>query len=322
KPFPSDIKGKIALFCDVEKESVIMCKDAKSIYDVPLNLESENFHNVVTKKLSLPEKTNNIEAWKHFVNIIHNKEKPTLNIAVVGKYLKLSDSYISISEAIKHAGAANFCDVTIHWVDSERIESGDAKDFLENVSGILIPGGFGDRGIEGKIKAANYARVNNIPYFGLCLGMHVAVIEFARNVVGLKDAHSREFNEEVKYPVIDRMEDQKNIRKKGGTMRLGSYPCKVLKGSKLEAAYNADLVFERHRHRYEFNNDYKKQLEEYGLVFSGICPDNGLVEVIENREHPWFVACQFHPEFKSRPYLCHPLFDSFIRASKVSLTKA
>jgi CTP synthase len=320
-PFSEDIKKKIALFCDVEKESVIMCTDAKSIYDVPLNLEKENFHNVVTEKLNLPQKKNDIASWKEFVDIIHNKEKPGITIAVVGKYLKLSDSYISITEAIKHAGAANFCEVTIKWVDSETLEKEDADDHLKNVAGVLIPGGFGDRGIEGKIKAANYARTNKIPYLGLCLGMHIAVIEFSRNKAGMTDAHSREFNEQVSTPVIDRMESQKNVDKKGGTMRLGAYPCKVLKGSKLHTSYNEDVIYERHRHRFEFNNDYKQKLEENGLVFSGICPDNNLVEVIEIKDHPWFVACQFHPEFKSRPYRSHPLFKSFINASKVCLTK-
>lgn len=320
KPFPKDIKHKIALFCDVEEECVIMCKDAKSIYDVPLHLQDENFDRVVTKKLNLPEKKNNIDEWKNFVEIIHNKTKPKVSIAVVGKYTKLSDSYISIIEAIKHAGAANFCEVDIQWVDSEKLEKGNIKEYLDGVSGILIPGGFGDRGIEGKIKAAEYARTNKVPYLGLCLGMHIAVIEFARHVVKLEKAHSREFNENIDIAIIDRMESQRKVSNKGGTMRLGSYPCEVTPGTKLYDSYQETLIYERHRHRYEFNAEYKEVLEKHGLVFSGVCPENNLVEVIEIKDHPWFLACQFHPEFKSRPYRCHPLFNSFIKSAKVFLT--
>jgi CTP synthase len=313
------IKNKIALFCDVPVDSVVTSIDADSIYDVPIILESEKLDAVVVQKLGLKEAPKLMDDWRLFVDTIHQKENPLITVALVGKYTNLSDSYLSVVEALKHAAAANHCQINLHWVDAESIEKNGATDYLKDVSGILIPGGFGDRGIEGKIQAVKYARENNIPYFGLCLGMHVAVIEFARNVLGMKEAHSKEFSEETPYPVLDFLPDQKKIKDKGGTMRLGAYPCQIEKETKLFDIYGEEVVSERHRHRYEFNNEFRNKFEKEGMVFSGNSPKGSLAEVIELPKNDWFLACQFHPEFKSRPSKSHPLFNSFVEAVKKTL---
>lgn len=317
RPFPVETKDKIALFCDVRTQEVINARDAKSIYEVPLLLEEEGLDAVVLDKFGITPKEHPLTEWKAFVDIIRQKDKPKLSIAIVGKYVKLSDSYLSVIEAIKHAAAANICEVEIKWVNAEKLEKDDLDKYLSDVSGILIPGGFGNRGFEGKILAANYARIHNIPYLGLCLGMHVAVVEFARNVMGLENANSTEFEENSPHPVIHHLAEQREQVNKGGTMRLGAYPCLVKENTLLYTNYKTDLISERHRHRFEFNNKYRDQFEKNGLLFSGTSPNHNLIEVIENPSNTWFVACQFHPEFKSRPSKSHPLFKGFIEAAKV-----
>ena len=314
-PMEKEVRNKIALFCDVRSENVITCVDSDSIYKVPLALEKEGLENRVAERLGLSEKTNDIKEWKTFVNRLKNEDYPTIKIAIVGKYVSLSDSYLSVTEAVKHAAAANRCQIEIKWIEAEDLEEKGATNRLRGVSGILVPGGFGDRGVEGKIKAVQYARENEIPYLGLCLGMHSVVIEFARNVAGLENAMSSEFNKKTPHPVIDFLPDQEEAAK-GGTMRLGTYPCTVKKGTLLYKAYKDQEIHERHRHRLEFNNDYREQLENAGLIISGTSPDGKLVEVVELKGHPWFLACQFHPEFKSRPYRPHPLFKGFVAATK------
>lgn len=312
-----EIKEKIALFCDVSPEAVIACIDADSIYDVPINMESESLDAIVLEKLGLPERHKDMDQWRAFVKTIHQKNLPITKIAIVGKYTSLSDAYLSVIESLKHAAAANQTQIQIIWIEGEVLESEDPKYILADADGILVPGGFGDRGIEGMIVAAHYAREHNIPYLGLCLGMHIAAIEFARNVLHMTDAHSTEFNDATTHPIIDFLPDQRAVRKKGGTMRLGAYPCIIKPGSKLHTAYESLEASERHRHRYEFNNKYRTAFEENGVIFSGNSPGESLVEVIEIPNHPWFVACQFHPEFKSRPYRPHPLFREFIGHSKI-----
>jgi CTP synthase len=311
-----DIKDKIAMFCDVPPQNVLASVDASSIYELPLNMEKEGLDQVVLEKLGMEPKENHLADWRRFVEAIHHADLPTITIALVGKYTSLSDAYLSVVESLTHAAAANLCKVQLHWVEAEALEGEDAKFFLSHVDGIVVPGGFGDRGIEGKIKAAQYAREKGIPYLGLCLGMHIAVIEYGRHVLGLEGAHSTEFRDDSPHPVIDFLPDQKATRKKGGTMRLGSYPCHIQKDTALFAAYGVSEISERHRHRYEFNNSYRAQYEAGGMVFSGTSPGNTLVEVVEIPSHPWFVACQFHPEFKSRPYKSHPLFRDFVAAAK------
>ena len=307
-----DIKEKIALFCDVSADSVIACVDANSIYDVPLNMEKEQLDEVVLEKLGLSLKAKSLDEWRAFVRVIQRQDLPIVKIALVGKYTALSDAYLSVVESLKHAAAANEVQLQVVWVDAELLEKEDPKFLLSDADGILVPGGFGDRGIEGKVKAAQYAREKKIPYLGLCLGMHIAVIEFGRHVAGLAGAHSTEFNDATLYPVIDFLPDQRAVRKKGGTMRLGAYSCVIKPGTKLYDAYQATEVSERHRHRYEFNNQYREVFESNGMTFSGTSPGDTLVEVVELADHPWFVACQFHPEFKSRPYRPHPLFKDFV----------
>jgi CTP synthase len=316
KPLSPPTKEKIALFCDVRANEVITAIDAKSIYEVPLLLEEEKLDQIVLEKFGLTKQQNILPEWKSYVENINNPSNPSIKIALVGKYTSLSDSYLSVTEALKHAGAANNCNIELDWVSAEDIEKGSAETFLNGANGILIPGGFGDRGIQGKINAAEYARTNDIPYLGLCLGMHITVIEFARHVLGLQDAHSSEIQPDTKNPVIDLLPNQKDVKNLGGTMRLGSYPCKVKPGTKLEEAYKTLLIHERHRHRYEFNNTYREQFETKGLVFSGTSEDDNLIEVVELPEQKWHVACQFHPEFKSRPTNPHPLFKDFVAASK------
>lgn len=309
-----EIKSKIALFCDIEKEAVIEGLDADTIYDVPLLLQAQGLDHYVVKHLNLDVPQADMEEWKELVGNIKNLNETT-TIAIVGKYVSLRDAYLSVAEALYHAGFSNDSEVEIEWIDAEQVNSENAEQRLGKVDGILIPGGFGDRGIEGKIAAIQYAREKNIPFLGICLGMQTAVIEFARNVVGLKEANSTEFNLRTPHPVIDILPEQKEIEDMGGTMRLGLYPCKMESGSKAYEAYQEELIYERHRHRYEFNNEYREQLQAAGLKITGISPDERLVEIIELPGHPWFVATQFHPEFTSRPNRPHPLFKGFIQAA-------
>ena len=289
-----------------------MSVDAKSIYDVPLLLESEKLDQVVLRKLNLTNSKVDLKQWKSLVDTIHMPNKPNVKIGIVGKYTSLSDSYISVVEAVKHSSITHKCHPEIIWIDSELLNDDTVDDYLGGLDGILIPGGFGGRGVDGKILAAKFARINNVPLLGLCLGMHIVCIEFARNVLSLDGANSSEFDEETKYPVIHILESQKNLNNKGGTMRLGQYDCVIKKNTKLSEVYNKDSVFERHRHRYEFNTTYRKQFEDSGMIFSGVSPDEVLMEVVEYVNNDFFVACQFHPEFKSRLRQSHPLFDGFI----------
>jgi CTP synthase len=315
KEISMDLKAKIALFCNVEKNNVIQNTDADSLYDIPLLLEKEGLAKIVCDRFGFKCNEPDLIEWKDMVkrskNTSHN-----VKIALVGKYVELKDAYLSVAEALRHAGIDNSAEVEIDWIHSEEVNEENYKEILEGCHGILVPGGFGDRGIEGKILAARYARENKIPFLGICLGMQMAVVEFARDVLGYEDADSTEFNAESKHPLIDIMNDQKEVENKGGTMRLGSYPCKLVDGTKAKEAYDgADMINERHRHRYEFNNEFRNVCEENGLIISGTSPDNKLVEIVELKDHPWFVASQFHPEFKSRPTRSHPLFKHLIKAS-------
>jgi len=314
KPLSQEVKDKIALFCNVNSKNVVQNMDAESLYEVPLMLEEQGLGEIVCDRLDLKCDTVNLTEWKTMVDRERNS-KHQVKIALVGKYVELRDAYLSVAEALKHAGIANDARVEIDWIHSADIRDENVADHLKYADGVLIPGGFGDRGIDGKITAIKYARENKIPLLGICLGMQLAVIEFARNVAGLKGAHSSELDPNTPYPVIDLMPDQKDIENMGGTMRLGVYPCKIHDGTEAQAIYGEDLIYERHRHRYEFNNQYRDQLTEAGLVISGISPDERLVEMIELPDHPWFVAAQFHPEFKSRPNRSHPLFRDFIGAT-------
>ena len=315
KPIPKTEKDKLALFCSVAKEAVIECRDMKSIYEVPLALEEQNFANVVLKLLQIQEKEANLDNWKKLVERINHPEK-TLKIAIAGKYTKLSDAYISVVESIKHAGYEVNAKTEVKWINSEDcVDEGKCKELLSDVDGVIVPGGFGIRGIEGKLNVIKYARENNLPFLGICLGMQCAVTEYARNVAGLKGANSTEFDENSPYPVVDLMLEQKNVKGYGGTMRLGAYDCNVKKGTKAYEVYGATKISERHRHRYEVNTEYIETLKKAGLVFSGMSPDGMLSEIIELPHLDWFVACQFHPEFKSRPERPHPLFRGLIRAA-------
>ncbi|QSZ27057.1 CTP synthase [Aceticella autotrophica] len=313
-PVPQELRDKIGMFCNVNPEAVIENRDVDSIYEVPLELDRQKVDEYVLNKLDLPIGQPDLKEWKAFVEKEKHLKKE-VEIALVGKYVDLHDAYISVVESLRHAGIFHDALVKIRWVNAENVNDETVNVLLKDVKGILVPGGFGDRGIEGKIRAIQYARENKIPYLGLCLGMQCAVIEFARNVTGLKDAHSVEFNSETRYPVIDLMPEQKDIDEMGGTMRLGVYPCKVKEGTKAYEAYKDELVYERHRHRYEFNNEYRELLTSKGLALSGLSPDERLVEIIEIKDHPFFVASQFHPEFKSRPLRPHPLFRDFIGAA-------
>ncbi|KAJ53281.1 CTP synthetase [Clostridium tetanomorphum DSM 665] len=314
KTISQDLKNKIGLFCNVDKGCVIQNLDAENLYEVPLMLHKEGLDNIVCEKLSLGCKDIDNRQWKAMVHNIKNLSKK-VTIALVGKYVELHDAYISVVESLSHGGYANDASIEIKWISSMDITKENSNEILKDANGILIPGGFGDRGVEGKIEAIRWARENSIPLFGICLGMQCSVIEFARNILGYEGAHSSEIDPETKYPVIDLMPEQKDVDEKGGTMRLGLYPCKLLKESKAFEAYGEEIIYERHRHRYEFNNEYRKNLIEAGLVISGTSPDGRLVEIIEMKNHPWFVAVQFHPELKSRPNRPHPLFKEFIKAS-------
>ncbi len=313
KPVPKNEKDKLALFCSVDKECVIECRDMSSIYEVPLALEAQNIANVVLKRLNMKESQPNLKDWEKLIGKIANPQR-TVKVAIAGKYTKLNDAYISVVESLKHAGYANDAKVEIKWLASDECTSLEqAAKMLEDVDALLVPGGFGVRGIEGKINIIRYARENNIPFLGICLGMQCAVIEYARNVVGLKDANSFEFDENTAHPVVDLMLEQKNVAGIGGTMRLGKYKCKIKTGSIAHKAYGASSIEERHRHRYEVNNEFKTQIEHAGLVFSGTSPEGLLAEIIEYPKNKWHVACQFHPEFKSRPSEPHPLFAGLIK---------
>ncbi|MGA1845746.1 CTP synthase [Deferribacter abyssi] len=313
-PLDDSIRKKIALFCNVSKNSVINAIDASTIYQVPLLLHKEGIDRIILKKLDLEESDIDLSKWEDVVYRLKNPDD-TVIIGVVGKYVNLKDAYISLNEALIHGGIANKLKVDIKWIDAEDLEDGNVGRYLEELDGILVPGGFGDRGIEGKINAVNFARNKDIPFFGICLGMQCAVIEFARNVMKLEGAHSVEFDDKTPYPVIDYMEEQKNIKQLGGTMRLGAYKCKLKEGSIAYEAYKIDQISERHRHRLEFNNRYKEDFIKAGLNISGVNPDRDLVEIIELKAHRWFLGCQFHPEFKSRPLEPHPLFRDFVKAA-------
>jgi CTP synthase len=313
-PLSKDLKQKIALFCNVEPNSVIEGRDVDSIYEAPLAYEHEGLASIVIDKLNLKCGKPDLRKWVRFVNKVkHPKGK--VRIAVCGKYIELKDAYKSITEAFVHAGAENDVEVQLDWIRAEDVEVKGAEKYLKGATGLLVPWGFGNRGIEGKIAAIRYVRENNIPFFGICLGLQCAVIEFARHVCGMKDANSTEFRK-TKHNVIDMMLEQKSIRNMGGTMRLGAYPCTVQKGTKAYAAYKKELVSERHRHRFEVNNKFRRKLAEEGMIFSGTYVNNDLVEIIELKNHPWFLAVQFHPELKSRPVVPHPLFRDFVKAVK------
>lgn len=308
-----EIKEKIALFCDIDSEAVIEACDAKNIYEVPLILEDQGLANLVIRKFDLKTQAPDMTEWKSMLEKMGNLDKE-VRVAIVGKYVKLQDAYISINESLRHAGVENNAAIQFKWIDAEELENKDAAECLNDVDAILVPGGFGDRGIEGKVKAAKYARENKVPYFGICLGMQIAVIEFARHVLGWEDAHSSEFRV-TDHPVIDLMPEQKDIEEMGGTMRLGLYPCKISSGTLASDAYNQEIIYERHRHRYEFNNAFRSQITEAGMILSGLSPDERLVEIVEVTDHPWFLGCQFHPEFKSRPNRPHALFIDFVEAA-------
>ncbi len=310
------LKQKISMFCSINPSNVISSPDVTNIYSIPLIYHEQGIDEIILKQFDLPVNKIDISDWKKLVKTTDNLKKE-IEISLVGKYVELHDAYISVVEALKHAGYSINVKVNINWVDSEKLEASgvDLDKVFENSSGIIIPGGFGERGTLGMIKACNYARVNNIPYLGLCLGMQIATIEFARNVCNLPDANSTEFNPRCKDPVIDLMADQKSVVNMGGTLRLGNYECMIKKNTLAYKDYDSETILERHRHRYEFNNKYRSLLEDKGLVFSGINPQSDLVEIIELPKHPHYIACQFHPEFKSRPSRPHPLFKSFIECS-------
>ncbi len=315
KELSDDIKDKISLFCNVRREAVIEAPDAETIYEVPLIYNAQGLDKILLKHFGIKYKATDLKSWKTDVvqKILNPKHEVT--IAVVGKYIGLQDAYKSIYESLTHAGIFNDTKVIIKRVDSEDVEKHGADKLLGGLSGILVPGGFGYRGIEGKIKAIKYAREHKIPFFGLCLGMQCAVIEFARNRCALKDANSTEFSPDTKNPVISLLDEQRGIKDMGGTMRLGIYPCEIKKGSTAYKAYGKEIVMERHRHRYEFNNKYRALMSKNGLIFSGIYPNKNLVEMVEVKDHPYFIAVQYHPEFKSKPDKPHPLFRDFIKAA-------
>ncbi|MBQ4425037.1 MAG: CTP synthase [Lachnospiraceae bacterium] len=313
QPMTEDIRDKIALLCSLDKDAVIQSLTADTIYAVPLMLEEEELAQTVCRRLELPDRAPDLEEWKAMVERIRTADR-TLRVALVGKYVQLHDAYLSIEEALHHAAAACGAKAEILWIDSETVTEENKEEILGDCDGILVPGGFGSRGIEGMIVAARYAREKQVPYFGICLGMQIAVIEFARHVLGFEDANSTEFNEESTHPVIDLMPDQVNITDKGGTMRLGSYPCCIAAKSRAEEAYGASFIRERHRHRYEFNNLYREAFEEKGMRLCGQSPDGKLVEMIELAEGEWFIGVQFHPEFTSRPNRPQPLFKAFMEA--------
>ncbi len=311
---PAELKNKIALFCNVDRDAVITAKDVENIYEVPLNFHEEGLDDKVVELLNIWTGRPKLDGWQRIVETLRFP-KDHVRIAIVGKYVDLKESYKSLSEALVHGGLGNECRVELEYVDSEAIETDGIPEVLGQVDGILVPGGFGQRGTEGKIAAIRYARENGIPFFGICLGMQLAVVEFARDRCGIAGAGSSELDEVCTDPVIDLMPDQRGVVEKGGTMRLGAYPCRLQEGTRSFAAYGVKEISERHRHRYEVNNAYRDTLQEHGMVLSGLSPDGRLVEMVELPDHPWFVGCQFHPEFKSRPMDPHPLFREFVRAA-------
>ena len=317
-PYKMDdkMRGKISLFCSVPKDNIIDSVDVNNIYQIPINYYEQHIDEIILKQFGLPVKKADLKYWNDLIDTVNNLNGE-VSIALVGKYIELHDAYLSVHEALIHAGYVYNKKVKVVWIDSESLEKGntDLKETFKDIDGILVPGGFGSRGIEGKIVAINYARINNIPFLGICLGMQLAVIEFARNVCGIRDANSTEFAPTTKNPIIDLMADQKSIINMGGTLRLGNYECKIERGTLAYKDYKQTTILERHRHRYEFNNKYRELLEEKGMVFSGINEKANLVEIIELPNHKHFIACQFHPEFKSRPTKAHPLFMSFIKSS-------
>lgn len=313
EPIEASIRQKISLFCNVKPDCVIENQTISNLYEAPIMLEDQNFSEIVCRELALPLNEINIKEWEDMCMRAKQPSKK-VKIGLVGKYIKLQDSYISVVESLKHAGVYNDAEVEIDWIEAEDITEDNMKN-LEGLDGILVPGGFGDRGIEGKILACKYARENNIPYFGICLGMQIAAIEYARNVLGYSDANSTEFDSNTKHAIIDFMPDQNDVLEKGGTMRLGSYPCIIKPGTIMEKAYGSLNITERHRHRYEFNNIFRSEFEEKGIVFAGTSPDQRLVEAIEIPANKFFIGVQYHPEFKSRPNKAHPIFREFIKAS-------
>ncbi|WP_028543367.1 CTP synthase [Paenibacillus taiwanensis] len=314
RPITEDMKRKIALFCDIDGNAVVECRDASTLYEVPLMLRDQGMDEFVVNHLKLQTPAPDMADWEKLVQRVKSLEEQ-VEIAIVGKYVELHDAYLSIVEALAHAGIEANSEVKIRWVNAEEITNENVAQELKDIHGILVPGGFGDRGIEGKVTAIRYARESNVPFFGICLGMQVAVIEYARSVVGLSGANSSEINPATEYPVIDLLPEQKDIEDLGGTMRLGLYPCKIQEGSLAMTCYNDELVYERHRHRYEFNNEYREAVERAGLKITGTSPDGRLVEIVECPAHPWFLAVQFHPEFTSRPNRPQPLFREFVKAA-------
>ncbi len=313
-PVSQDMKDKIALFCDIDKNAVIEAGDASTLYSIPLSLQDQKLDQIVCEHLKLDCVEADMTEWIQLVEKVQGLTK-TVKIALVGKYVELQDAYISVVEALKHAGYSFDSDIEVKWLNAELITEENVAEELADVDGVLVPGGFGDRGVDGKIAAIKYARENKVPFFGICLGMQLASVEYARNVAGLETAHSSEINPATEFPIIDLLPDQEGVEELGGTLRLGLYPCKLEEGTKAYEAYKVDSIEERHRHRYEFNNQYREQMEKAGFIFSGTSPDGRFVEIVEIADHPWFVACQFHPEFTSRPTRPQPLFNSFVEAA-------
>lgn len=311
---PQSMKDKIALFCDIEADAVIEALDVDTLYEAPLNLQAQQLDQIVCDHLKLDSKEADMDEWRALVNRISTLKKQT-RIALVGKYVSLPDAYLSVVESLNHAGITNDTNIEVAWIDAEEVTRDNVEEHLQSADGIIVPGGFGNRGIDGKIEAIRYARENDVPFLGVCLGMQLATVEFARNVLGRAEAHSTEIDEGTTDPVIHIPPEQQGIEDFGGTLRLGVYPCQLQKDSKAYELYDQELIYERHRHRYEFNNEYRSEMEAAGLRFSGTSPDGQLVEIIELEQHPWFVAIQFHAEFKSRPTNPHPLFEGFIKAS-------
>jgi CTP synthase len=315
RELPTEMRKKISLFCNVEEKDVIQVVDSEHIYAVPMALNKERLDEQVVEKLNIWTKAPDLTQWQDVVEKLRHPSHGEVRIAIVGKYVDLTESYKSLAEALTHGGIANDCRVYLKYLDSEKIERDGIEGHLDDVDAILVPGGFGERGTEGKIQAIEYARTSKVPFFGICLGMQMAVVEFARNICGLKEACSSEFKPDCSDPTIHLMEEQKAVDKKGGTMRLGAYPCLLTKGTLAHSAYNALEISERHRHRYEFNNKYRDAVTKKGMVLSGIFKEKDLVEVVEIPGHPWFLGCQFHPEFKSKPLVPHPLFRAFVGAA-------
>jgi CTP synthase len=317
-PVTDEIKDKIALFCDVERRAVVPLPTMSTIYEVPLVLNEAGAGEIIIDRLQLPTAKQDLSEWVELVERMKKPKEP-MSIALVGKYMRLQDAYLSVKEALRHAALYHDRDVEIVWIESEELEENGGEALLRTANGIVVPGGFGYRGIEGKVKAAQYARENDVPYLGLCLGMHIMVIEFARYVLKSNKPNSKEFDDQTPYPVIDLLPEQEGLKEKGGTMRLGLYPCQLVPNTRTAAAYNATMVQERHRHRFEFNNDFREVLTKAGLIPSGLSPDGKLVEISELANHPWMIGTQFHPEFASRPNRPHPLFRDFIGAAKRTL---